>query len=235
MKLTARAARAARRRRPSSASPGRRSGRPSRCSRRSPQAMIDAGYQDFADRWNPILDVFDEVGVRFAHEVHPSRDRLRLLDDGAHAGGDRPPRGVRAELGPEPLRLAGPRPGRRSSGTSGTGSTTSTARTRSARSATAATAGWARTCRGPTRAAAGTSSPPGTATSRGRQCFRMLNTIGYDGPISVEWEDAGMDRLVGAPRRWSSSAGWRSTRRRRRSTPPSRRRSRTSRTGSRST
>ena len=30
-------------------------------------------------------------------------------------------------------------------------------------------------------------------------CFRMLNTIGYDGPISVEWEDAGMDRLVGAP------------------------------------
>jgi hypothetical protein len=27
----------------------------------------------------------------------------------------------------------------------------------------------------------------------------MLNTIGYDGPISVEWEDAGMDRLVGAP------------------------------------
>jgi sugar phosphate isomerase/epimerase len=29
--------------------------------------------------------------------------------------------------------------------------------------------------------------------------FRMLNAIGYDGPISVEWEDAGMDRLVGGP------------------------------------
>ena len=29
--------------------------------------------------------------------------------------------------------------------------------------------------------------------------FRMMNTIGYDGPISVEWEDAGMDRLDGAP------------------------------------
>jgi hypothetical protein len=26
----------------------------------------------------------------------------------------------------------------------------------------------------------------------------MLTTIGYDGPISVEWEDAGMDRLQGA-------------------------------------
>jgi sugar phosphate isomerase/epimerase len=29
-------------------------------------------------------------------------------------------------------------------------------------------------------------------------CFRMLNTIDYTGPISIEWEDAGMDRLVGA-------------------------------------
>lgn len=34
--------------------------------------MIDRGYQDFADRWNPILDVFDEVGVRFGLEVHPT-------------------------------------------------------------------------------------------------------------------------------------------------------------------
>jgi sugar phosphate isomerase/epimerase len=29
--------------------------------------------------------------------------------------------------------------------------------------------------------------------------FRMLNSIGYDGPLSVEWEDAGVDRLIGAP------------------------------------
>jgi sugar phosphate isomerase/epimerase len=35
-------------------------------------AMLDAGYADFAQRWNPILDVFDEVGVRFALEVHPT-------------------------------------------------------------------------------------------------------------------------------------------------------------------
>jgi hypothetical protein len=27
----------------------------------------------------------------------------------------------------------------------------------------------------------------------------MLGSIGYRGPVSVEWEDAGMDRLVGAP------------------------------------
>ena len=30
-------------------------------------------------------------------------------------------------------------------------------------------------------------------------CFRVLNAIGYSGPISIEWEDAGMDRLLGAP------------------------------------
>lgn len=35
-------------------------------------AMIEAGFQDFADRWNPILDVFDGVGVRFGLEVHPT-------------------------------------------------------------------------------------------------------------------------------------------------------------------
>ena len=29
--------------------------------------------------------------------------------------------------------------------------------------------------------------------------FRALNHIGYTGPISIEWEDAGMDRLIGAP------------------------------------
>ena len=34
--------------------------------------MIDAGFQQFADRWNPILDVFGECGVRFGLEVHPT-------------------------------------------------------------------------------------------------------------------------------------------------------------------
>jgi sugar phosphate isomerase/epimerase len=34
--------------------------------------MIDDGYAQFARLWNPILDVFDECGVRFALEVHPT-------------------------------------------------------------------------------------------------------------------------------------------------------------------
>lgn len=36
------------------------------------QKMIDDGFQQFADLWNPILDVFDECGVKFALEVHPT-------------------------------------------------------------------------------------------------------------------------------------------------------------------
>jgi len=34
--------------------------------------QIQAGYTDFADRWTPILDVFDEHDVNFALEVHPT-------------------------------------------------------------------------------------------------------------------------------------------------------------------
>ena len=31
--------------------------------------------------------------------------------------------------------------------------------------------------------------------------FRALNRIGYQGPLSIEWEDSGMDRDWGAPGR----------------------------------
>lgn len=34
--------------------------------------MVDAGFATFADQWNPILDVYDEFGVRFALECHPA-------------------------------------------------------------------------------------------------------------------------------------------------------------------
>lgn len=37
-----------------------------------PGKMIDDGFKLFADRFNPILDVFAECGVKFALEVHPT-------------------------------------------------------------------------------------------------------------------------------------------------------------------
>ncbi|MCE0499168.1 MAG: sugar phosphate isomerase/epimerase [Methylacidiphilales bacterium] len=35
-------------------------------------AQIEDGFADFAKRWNPILDEFKKAGVRFALEVHPT-------------------------------------------------------------------------------------------------------------------------------------------------------------------
>ena len=37
-----------------------------------PQSWIDDGFKLLARRWNPILDVFGECGVKFALEVHPT-------------------------------------------------------------------------------------------------------------------------------------------------------------------
>ena len=34
--------------------------------------QIEAGFKDFADRWTPILDVFEAEDVYFALEVHPT-------------------------------------------------------------------------------------------------------------------------------------------------------------------
>jgi sugar phosphate isomerase/epimerase len=36
------------------------------------EAMIEEGFAYFAKMWNPILDVFDECGIKFALEVHPT-------------------------------------------------------------------------------------------------------------------------------------------------------------------
>jgi sugar phosphate isomerase/epimerase len=36
------------------------------------EEQIEEGFKYFADMWHPILDVFDENGVKFALEVHPT-------------------------------------------------------------------------------------------------------------------------------------------------------------------
>jgi sugar phosphate isomerase/epimerase len=37
-----------------------------------PQGMIEKGYEKFAKRWIPILDEFQKIGVKFALEAHPT-------------------------------------------------------------------------------------------------------------------------------------------------------------------
>ncbi|MHA7190145.1 sugar phosphate isomerase/epimerase family protein [Arthrobacter sp. MDT2-16] len=163
-----------------------------------PASMIDAGYQDFADRWNPILDVFDECGVRFAHEVHPSEiaydywSTQRTLE----AIGHRPAFGLNwdpshflwQQIDPvafisdfkdriyhvdckdTKMRMGGGRNGILSSHLP-----------------------WGDPRRGWDFVSTGRGDVPW------EDSFRALTAIGYTGPISVEWEDAGMDRLQGAP------------------------------------
>jgi sugar phosphate isomerase/epimerase len=41
--------------------------------------MIDEGFKYFADMWNPIFDVFDQCGVRFALEVHPTEIAFDII------------------------------------------------------------------------------------------------------------------------------------------------------------
>lgn len=160
--------------------------------------MVAAGYRDFADRWNPILDVFDEVGVRFAHEVHPSeiaydywttkaaleaighREAFGLNWDPSHmVWQDIDPVGFlwdfqdriyHVHCKDTKKRLTDGRNGRLGSHLP-----------------------WADPRRGWDFISTGHGDVPW------EDAFRMLNAIGYQGPLSVEWEDAGMDRMVGAP------------------------------------
>lgn len=159
--------------------------------------VIDAGYEDFARRWNPILDVFDAEGVRFAHEVHPSEiaydywTSVRTLEAIDH----RPAFGFNWDPSHmmwqrvDPVGFIWDFKDRiyhvdckdtRVRATNGRGGTLGSHLP------------W------------GDPRRPWDFVSTGRgdvpweDAFRALAAIGYAGPISIEWEDAGMDRLHGA-------------------------------------
>ena len=159
--------------------------------------VIDAGYEDFARRWNPILDVFDAEGVRFAHEVHPSEiaydywTSVRTLEAIDH----RPAFGFNWDPSHmmwqrvDPVGFIWDFKDRiyhvdckdtRVHATNGRSGTLGSHLP------------W------------GDPRRPWDFVSTGRgdvpweDAFRALAAIGYAGPISIEWEDAGMDRLHGA-------------------------------------
>jgi sugar phosphate isomerase/epimerase len=163
----------------------------------TPDEMVERGYQDFADRWNPILDVYDEVGVKFAHEVHPSEiaydywTTKRTLE----AIGHRPAFGLNFDPSHfvwqdlDPLTFLWDFQDRiyhvdcKESKKQFNGRNTRLG----------SHLPWGDPRRGWDFVSTGHGDVPW------EPCFRMLNAIGYQGPISIEWEDAGMDRLAGAP------------------------------------
>ena len=57
---------------------------------------IERGYEEFAERWGPILDVFEAEGVRFALEVHPTEIAYDFVTTrkALDAIGDRPGFGI---------------------------------------------------------------------------------------------------------------------------------------------
>ena len=162
----------------------------------TPPELIDAGYREFAQRWNPIMDVFDEVGVRFGLEVHPteiaydiitSELTLAAIDRRPAFGFNFDPSHFVHQMF-DPVNFINAFSDRiyhvhvkdsRVSLNGTTGILCSHLQFGDHRR------GW-------------DFVSPGRGDVDFEGIIRALNRIGYDGPLSVEWEDSGMDREHGA-------------------------------------
>ena len=160
------------------------------------ESVIDQGFREFAHRCQPILDACRDAGVRFAYEVHPGqmafdlysaeraleavdrRDEFGFLFDPAHLhwqGVDPvqflrlfPDRIFHVHVKDASLTLDGR-----------SGVLSSLLPPGDPRR------GWH-------------SRSPGRGGIDWDAIVRALNDIGYDGPLSVDWADAGLDREFGA-------------------------------------
>ncbi len=160
------------------------------------EEMVEAGFQEIYDLWVPILDVYKENGIKFALEVHPGEIAFdyysteRLLKKFA----DRPEFGINFD--PSHLIWQGIKPelflkdfadriyhvhmkdaavtldGR--SGLLGSHIDFGDLRR-----------GW-------------NFRSLGHGDVNFEEIIRVLNAINYQGPLSVEWEDSGMERVYGA-------------------------------------
>lgn len=162
----------------------------------TPREMIDAGFQLLADRWNPILDVFQECGLKFGLEVHPTEiafdvysaeTALAALDHREEFGFNFDPSHLIWQ-GVNPVEFIRAFPDRIYHVHMKDASTTLNGRTgilASHLSFGDPRRGW-------------DFRSVGRGSVRFEEIIRALNAIGYQGPLSVEWEDMGMDREAGA-------------------------------------
>lgn len=161
-----------------------------------PPAMIDRGYALLAERFNPILDVFGDCGVRFALEVHPteiafdlhSAERtLAALDRREEFGFNFDPSHLHWQ-GVDPVEFI-----RAFADRIYHVHIKDAIVTLNGRSGILAShlnfgdprRGW-------------DFRSPGRGGVNFEEIIRALNAIGYEGPLSVEWEDVGMQREAGA-------------------------------------
>lgn len=161
-----------------------------------PEGMIDEGFKYFADMWNPILDVFDECGVKFALEVHPTeiafdivtaKRALEAIDGRECFGFNFDPSHLHWQM-VDPVCFINEFPNRiyhvhmKDAGLQLNGRTGILA---SHLSFGHHERGW-------------DFRSLGRGGVNFEEIIRALNRIGYQGPLSVEWEDSGMDRFEGA-------------------------------------
>jgi len=160
------------------------------------EEMVEAGFRRIRELWTPILDEFDSQGVRFALEVHPTEIAFDLYTTKKlfQVFENRPTLGLNFDpshlfwQGVEPHRFILEFPDRiyhthmkdvavTLDGKSGIlGSHLPFGDLRR---------GW-------------NFRSLGHGDVDFEEIIRALNDIGYQGPLSVEWEDNGMDREYGA-------------------------------------
>ncbi len=163
----------------------------------TPAALIEEGFEKFASQWKPILDVYQELGVRYALEVHPTeiafdiasaRKTLEALNHHPAFGFNYDP----SHLGYQGVDYVGFINSFR----------------KQIFHVHMKDVHWSDV---PVEAGVfGGHTEFGTpgrywdfrSLGHGKinfeEIIRALNQIGYSGPLSVEWEDSGMDREHGA-------------------------------------
>jgi sugar phosphate isomerase/epimerase len=161
-----------------------------------PPSMIEAGFELLAKRFNPILDVFGECGVKFALEVHPTEIAFDIYtaEKALEALGHREEFGFNFDpshlhwQGVDPVQFIRAFPDRiyhvhikdaivNLSGKAGI--------LASHLNFGDHRRGW-------------DFRSPGRGGVNFEEIIRALNDIGYAGPLSIEWEDSGMERTFGA-------------------------------------
>jgi sugar phosphate isomerase/epimerase len=163
----------------------------------TPASMIDEGFETFAKQWKPILDAYREMEIRYGLEVHPTeiafdiasaRRALEALDNHPAFGFNYDP----SHLGYQGVDYVA----------------FLHVFSEKIFHVHVKDAGWsdvpveAGVFGGHTEFGAPGRfwdfRSPGRGNIDFEEIIRALNRIGYRGPLSVEWEDSGMDREHGA-------------------------------------